>query len=284
MSKPKKLYEALNRASSFLKEHGREEATARILMQHELGMSHASLLASMRDDIREEDYNRFWQQVEQLAAGIPVQHLTGTEEFFGRKFHVNQDVLIPRPETEELIEESLHLIKRHLPEVPSIADIGTGSGIIAVTMKCEIPQAHVAATDISPEALKTAVKNAQLHHADIRFELGDLTEPLSDTKWDMILSNPPYISYAEAAGLSDTVRDHEPHAALFADKNGLALYEKLANQLPALLNKPGIAGFEIGHMQGKAVENLLKDAFPEAKIYTKKDINNNDRMVFCLNL
>ena len=283
MSKPKKLHEALNGASSFLLEHGREEATARILLQHELGLSHAGLLASMRDEISEDQYSRYWNKIEQLAQGTPVQHLTGVEEFYGRTFRVNENVLIPRPETEELVEEALHLIELHLTAGnPTIADIGTGSGIIAITMKCELPDSQVTATDISAAALETAKLNAQHLEAEINFKLGDLTEPISESSWDVILSNPPYIAYTEAPELSDTVRDFEPHTALFADKKGLALYEKMASELPKLLRKPGIAGFEIGHEQGEAVEKMLKDALPEAKVYVKKDINKNDRMVFCI--
>src|SRR5690606_21437999 len=118
-----------------LKSKGREEAVARILLQHELGLSHAGLLSSMRDEMEEAAFERFWSKVEQHAIGIPVQHLTGTEEFYGRTFAVNEDVLIPRPETEELVEETLKLAAELFPDNrPSIADIGTGSGIIAITM------------------------------------------------------------------------------------------------------------------------------------------------------
>lgn len=284
MTEVKRVFEALNGASSFLKDNGREENAARILLQHELGLSQAGLLASLRDDMAPTAFQSFWRNIEQHAAGVPVQHLTGVEEFYGRTFTVNRDVLIPRPETEELIEETLQLAARYFPEKdPKVADIGTGSGVIAITMKCELPGAEVTATDISEAALETAKVNAQRLGARVDFKLGDLTTPLEGAKWDIILSNPPYIAHEEAAGLSDTVRDFEPHNALFADKEGLALYEKMAAQMPALLNKPGIIGFEIGHAQGKAVETLLKEAFPQAKIYVKKDINKNDRMVFCIN-
>ncbi|TWT27642.1 peptide chain release factor N(5)-glutamine methyltransferase [Planomicrobium sp. CPCC 101110] len=279
------IFEALNGASSFLKDNGREEAAARILLQHELGLSHAGLLASMRDEMENEVYKRFWTNIERHAAGTPIQHLTGSEEFYGRNFLVNRDVLIPRPETEELIEEALELISRNLPAKKiKIADIGTGSGIIAVTMKCEIPDASVTATDISEKALRMARKNAGRLKADVEFLQGDLAEPLGGSEWDVILSNPPYIAYGEAPELSDSVRDFEPHLALFADNNGLALYEKLARQLPKLLKKPGIIGLEIGYTQGAAVSGMLKAAFPEAKVYVKKDINRKDRMVFCINI
>ncbi|WKA54082.1 peptide chain release factor N(5)-glutamine methyltransferase [Planococcus shixiaomingii] len=284
MTKNKFVYEALNGASSFLKDNGREEAVARILLQHELRLSHAGLLASMRDEINEETFNRFWENIKRHACGTPVQHLTGSEEFYGRTFLVNEHVLIPRPETEELVEETLRLIGQYLPDKNlKIADIGTGSGIIAITMKCEIPEAAVTATDISVEALQTAQENAKRLEADISFVQGDLTDPLKDEMWDVVLSNPPYIAYAEAPDLSDSVRDFEPHLALFADNEGLALYEKLAQQLPNMLKKPGIIGLEIGYAQGAAVEAMLKAAFPDAKVYVKKDINSNDRMVFCIN-
>lgn len=283
MTKLKYVYEALKRASSYLEENGREEGAARILLQHELGLSYSGLISSMRDPISEQHFEKFWDNVEQHAKGIPVQHLTGSEEFYGRKFLVNSDVLIPRPETEELIEETLGLIDRYLTKKElAIADIGTGSGIIAITMKCELPEAQVVATDISQPALEVAAQNAERLNAEIEFRLGDLSEPIRDRKWDVILSNPPYIAHAEAPGLSDSVRDFEPHSALFAEKEGLALYEKMAEQLPKLLDKPGIIGFEIGYQQGPAVEKMLKDAFPNALVYSKKDINKNDRMVFAI--
>lgn len=284
MTDVKRVFEALNRASSFLKDKGREENAARILLQHELGISQAGLLASLRDELDPKIFERYWQLVDQHAKGVPVQHLTGVEEFYGRTFKVNEDVLIPRPETEELIEETLELATRFFrDQAPAIADIGTGSGVIAITLKCEWPEARVTATDISEKALQTAKQNAVRLGAEVAFKLGDLAEPLKDEKWDIILSNPPYIAHREAEALSDTVRDHEPHNALFADNEGLALYEKMAVQLPGLLNKPGIIGFEIGHTQGTAVSALLKTTFPQASIYVKKDINKNDRMVFCIN-
>ncbi|HSP22926.1 MAG TPA: peptide chain release factor N(5)-glutamine methyltransferase [Planococcus sp. (in: firmicutes)] len=284
MTDVRRVYEALNWASSFLKDKGREENAARLLLQHELGMSHAGLLASLRDPLDKESDEHFRRNIEQHAMGVPVQHLTGVEEFYGREFEVNKDVLIPRPETEELIEETLQLVQRYFPAGdPSIADIGTGSGIIAITMKCELPASKVAAVDISERALHTAKRNASRYGTDVDFKLGDLTEPILGSKWDIVLSNPPYIGYDEAAGLSDTVRDFEPHTALFADENGLALYSRMVRELPDLLNKPGIIGFEIGHAQGEAVKNMLKKAFPHAVVYVKKDINRNDRMVFCIN-
>ncbi|CEG21929.1 Release factor glutamine methyltransferase [Planococcus massiliensis] len=284
MTNRKYIFEALQGASSFLKSNGREEAAARIILQHELGLSHAGLLASMREELEEEKFREFWDKIELHASGTPVQHITGTEEFYGRSFRVNAQVLIPRPETEELIEETLKIAARYFPEGnPSIADIGTGSGVIAITMKCELPAAKVTATDISEEALAVAKDNAKRLNADVAFESGDLLEPIKERKWDIVLSNPPYIGYEEAPDLSDSVRDFEPHTALFAENEGLALYEKMAAGLPEIVDKPSIIGFEIGYAQGEAVRAFLKAAFPEANVYVKKDINKKDRMVFCIN-
>src|SRR5690606_10462109 len=192
-------------------------------------LSYAGLIASMREEMEEEKFREFWFKIEFKSLGTPIQHIPGSEEVYGRSFGVNEHVLIPRPETEELIEETLQLAARYFPTGnPSIADIGTGSGVIAITMKCELPAADVTATDISQAALNVATDNAKQLHADVAFKLGDLLEPIKDRKWDIVLSNPPYIGYEEAPDLSDSVRDFEPHSALFAENQGLALYEKMA--------------------------------------------------------
>ena len=277
------VYEALENATAYLKQHGREETPARILLQHQLGLDYSGLMASMRDKIDERQYDAFWENVEELIQGVPVQHLTGSEQFYGRTFSVSPSVLIPRPETEELIEHTLKL-KRDMfgQQEVQAADIGTGSGIIAITLKCELPEAEVMATDISEEALFVAERNAQALDADVHFTKGDLAAPLLGRKWDIILSNPPYIAHHEAASLADTVRDYEPHQALFADSDGLAAYEQLAQQVPALINRPGIIGLEIGSSQGAAVTEMFQKALPEARVYCQKDINKHDRMVFCI--
>ncbi|MDE0584611.1 peptide chain release factor N(5)-glutamine methyltransferase [Planococcus sp. A6] len=277
------VYEALEQATSYLKQYGREETPARILLQHELGVDYSGLVAAMRDKIEERQFEAYWSNVEELVEGVPVQHLTGVEQFYGRTYQVSPAVLIPRPETEELIEETLKL-KRKLfgTEEVQAADIGTGSGVIAITVKCELPEAEVMATDISEEALFMAERNAETLNADVHFAKGDLAAPLAGRKWDIILSNPPYIAHHEAPGLSDTVREFEPHEALFADSNGLAAYETLAEQVPELISRPGIIALEIGSSQGAAVTELFQKALPDARVYCKKDINKHDRMVFCI--
>ncbi|WP_328588564.1 peptide chain release factor N(5)-glutamine methyltransferase [Ureibacillus acetophenoni] len=273
--KHKTIFEALHWASSFLVENGRDENAARILLQHILQTNYSGLMMRIQDALSEEQIKLFEQYVIEHANGCPVQYITGVEEFYGRTFHVDESVLIPRPETEELILGALERIRRLFGSNSEVklADIGTGSGAIAITMKLEYPSASVTATDISEEALATANKNATGLNAQVDFRLGDLTEPIQNEKWDVVLSNPPYIAFDEAREMSEVVLEHEPHTALFAEENGLILYRKLAQSLPNLLNKPALIGLEIGYTQGEEVANFFKNSFPQAKIEIVKDIN-----------
>jgi len=200
MMKRNTIFEALNWASSFLVGLGRDENAARILLQHILQTNYSGLMMRMHDEITDDQFERLRLYVEEHSKGRPVQYITGVEEFYGRTYIVDESVLIPRPETEELIEGALQRIHRLFGDQPNIklADIGAGSGAIAITMKLEYPQALVTATDISEAALQTAQKNAEHLQADIDFRLGDLTEPISMENWDVILSNPPYIAFDEA--------------------------------------------------------------------------------------
>lgn len=274
--------EVLHWASSFLIEHGREETAARLLLQHVTGKSYSALMMAMHDPINAEQMELFNNMVEQHAQGRPVQYITGVEEFYGRTFIVDESVLIPRPETEELIVGALTRMRKLFGETPiRLADIGTGSGAIAITMKLEAPQLDVVATDLSESALATATKNAAALQADIAFRLGDLTAPIANEKWDVILSNPPYIAHEDLADMSEVVTAHEPHSALFADEDGLILYRKLAEQVGAIINRPALIGVEIGYTQGEAVAGFFREHFPQAVIEIVNDINGKERMVFC---
>ena len=278
-------FEALKRASSFLEENNREKEVARYLLQHVQKKNYSELMMTIYDEITPEAFKTFWEYVEEHATGRPFQYIIGQESFYGRDFLVNEHVLIPRPETEELIEEvkkrTAKLFESNKPI--KIADIGTGSGAIALTIKKEIPNAVVTATDISPEALTVAKQNSERLSVDVELKQGDLLAPIAEQKWDVILSNPPYIGAHEAESLSDTVIDFEPHLALFAEEEGLQLYRKMINQLPAIMNKPGFIGFEIGHEQGSAVQKMLQNKFPLAHVEVVQDINQKDRFVFCTN-
>lgn len=278
----KNVMEALDWASSFLVDNGREETAARIVMQHVLGTTYSAVMLHLQDTLTFEQSERFEKLIEEHASGRPVQYCIGSEEFYGRTFIVDESVLIPRPETEELVLATTNRIGQLFENrTLKLADIGTGSGAIAISMKLECPELTVVATDVSVAALATAQKNAQLLAADIDFRLGDLTAPLVGEKFDIVLSNPPYIAFEEAKEMSSIVLEHEPHSALFAEEDGLVLYRKLAQQLPALMNKPALIGLEIGYTQGEQVAEFFKESFPQASVTVEKDINGKPRMVFC---
>lgn len=278
----KNVMEALAWASSFLVDNGREETAARIVMQHILGISYSGVMLHLQDVLTIEQQMKFKELIEEHASGRPVQYCVGSEEFYGRSFIVDESVLIPRPETEELVLGTINrLDKLFNKQTLKVADIGTGSGAIAISMKLECPELSVVATDLSEKALMTAQKNAENLAATIDFRLGDLTAPLVGERFDIILSNPPYIAFNEAKEMSSIVLEHEPHSALFAEEEGLILYRKLAEQLPAIVNKPALIGLEIGYTQGEQVAKFFKNSFPQSIISIEKDINGRPRMIFC---
>ncbi|WP_342508448.1 peptide chain release factor N(5)-glutamine methyltransferase [Sporosarcina sp. FSL K6-2383] len=277
-----KIYEALQRASSLLEEKGLEPHTAQMLMEFVTKKSRVNLFADVRELLTEDQHQAFWDKTAELLEGKPVQYVIGEESFYGYTFKVDDNVLIPRPETEELVYGALERGRKIFPNKSiAVADIGTGSGAIAVSFKKEWPESIVTATDISEGALTIAKHNAIANDAVIDFRLGDLLEPIEQEKWDIVLSNPPYIAHEEAAQMSDTVLNHEPHNALFAEEDGLYFYRKLAENLPALMNKPFLIAVEIGYLQGPAVHKLFQDAFPTALVETVQDINGKDRIIFC---
>lgn len=278
----KKVFEALKWASSFLKEHGRDENAGEILLCHYMGVNRASLLASLRDELSLEVWSEFEAAVHLHGAGEPIQYIMGYEEFYGRRFLVNKEVLIPRPETEELIYYALQRVEKLFGEQKlCLVDIGTGSGAIAVTMKLERPSCNVIATDIAKESLLVAEKNAAELGADVQFVEGDLLSPfIGEQRFDVILSNPPYIPNGDIESMSVVVTEHEPHRALFAGDDGLDLYRRMMEQLPLVMKERALIGFEIGAGQSEAVSQLLKNTFPSAQVEVVYDINGKDRMVF----
>lgn len=280
-----KQYEVLNWASLFLEKYQRETRVAELLLQHHLGVTRTKFYTTMQDIVPANVLSVFEDDLFQHATtGVPIQHLIGTESFFGRDFLVNQDVLIPRPETEELVLQVINHAKERIKNTPpTIVDVGTGSGVIAVTLALEIPGATVYATDISDEALVVAKQNAMVHQADVIFLQGNYLQPVREVQLqvDLIVSNPPYISETEKKNLADTVIDFDPALALFAEENGLAAYKEIISQLPNDLTESGAVFFEIGYQQGEVVCELLKERFPNSEPVIVKDINKNDRIVIC---
>ncbi|MBG9785164.1 peptide chain release factor N(5)-glutamine methyltransferase [Shouchella lehensis] len=271
----KTVYEALNWASSFLRSHGLEEPAGEWLLRHHLKANRAALLASFHDDMSEDVWLAFKADVETLPSGIPVQHIIGSESFYGRVFSVSGDVLIPRPETEELVEAVLE----RLEGTERIVDIGTGSGAIAITLQLESPGTEVTAIDLSEKALNVAQENAKTLGATVRFKQGDLCQPVKRECFDVIVSNPPYIPERDRASLAEQVREYEPELALFAGDDGLAVYRRLATELLEHVRDGSLIALEIGAGQGNAVKQLFQEQFPKATIEIRFDINEKDRIV-----
>lgn len=283
MEKSLKQYEVLQWASSFLIANEREERIAEILLQHHLGMSRAAFYANMQQIISTDVLAVFKEDViNHIETGVPVQHLMGTASFYGREFKVNQHVLIPRFETEELVEAVFHSIRQKVKnEELIVADVGTGSGVIAITLKLLLPSLRIIATDISKEALQVAKRNAANYNVDVEFLEGDFLLPLLERKLvpNVIVSNPPYIKYSDREMLKDTVKDYDPELALFAKDEGLYAYKTIVSQAKAYRQSLKKLFFEIGYDQAEEVTNILHAAFPEAALSVLQDINKKNRIV-----
>ncbi len=287
--KAMKVYEALNWASSFLKKNDRDENAGELLLRHHMKLDRAQLFSRMQEMMPMEMQSSFIFNVHKHVAGIPVQYLMGKEEFYGRSFFVSEEVLIPRPETEELVVGVLDRVKKHFGagfegagEKLSVVDVGTGSGAIAITLALENSRLSVKATDIAGESLEVAMDNAEALEADVEFLQGDLLLPFieQDIKVDVVVSNPPYIPQKEYEGLSTVVKDFEPYRALVGGVSGLEFYERFMDELPKVLKERAIVAFEVGMGQGEDVKALLEKTFPHATVEVVLDINGKDRMVF----
>jgi len=211
-----------------------------------------------------------------LAAGLPVQYIVGNVDFYGITLKVNEDVLIPRFETEELVSKVIQYAANF--KNPSIVDIGTGSGAIAITLKKKLTSS-VTATDISKKALNVAKENALENNASINFKEGNLLEPLTE-KYDIVVSNPPYIAYDEE--IMDVVKNNEPHLALYAPNNGIYYYEEILKNIKKYLNDKYLIAFEIGKSQGKKIQELSKKYLDNEAII-EKDLSGRDRFAFIKN-
>jgi release factor glutamine methyltransferase len=242
-----------------LRDNSRRDAET--LLMHAASLTRAELLAHPTRELSAGQLTSFEAAVARRLRHEPIQYITGKQEFYGLALAVTPAVLIPRPETEHLVEAVLERIARTEPT--TIADIGTGSGAIAIALAAHLPLARVTAVDLSPAALAIAEANARTHGLDgrIRFLVSDLLEALPlDQRghFDAIVSNPPYVPFSDAPLLHPQVREHEPSSALFAGPDGLAIYRRLIPQAHDALKPGGLLALEIGHGQRDDLAALLK--------------------------
>ena len=258
--------------------YGEREARqiARIVVMELGGLCLTDLVAEPDKELGIDELDRI---IGELAAGRPLQYVLGHTEFYGLDFQVREGVLIPRPETEELVR---WIAESPAPDNPAVLDVGTGSGCIAVTLARLIPESRITAVDISEKALSIARENARRLDAKVDFRQGDALGELfpgQREQFDLIVSNPPYIPSQVIEGLEPEVKDHEPRLALDGEEDGLAFYRKIIEQAPDYLNSNGRIYFEIGAEQGEDMIRLMTDrGFSEVKVH--KDLAGLDRVVW----
>jgi len=256
------LRQALHAAVNQLEAAGISEPriSAEVLIFHALGCDRAHLYAHPERELTAAEQSAYYELIVRRASGEPLQYLTGHQEFWRRDFLVTPAVLIPRPETEHLIEETLALVAAFKigPRLKLI-DVGTGSGAIAVTLACELPEAEVHAVDLSPEAVEVARHNAERLGARVHFAVSDVLASVTrDASFDFVVSNPPYVGLNEADKVQQVVRDYEPHLALFAGEEGLNVIRRLIPQASEALRSGGWLLMEIGYSQAQSVMALLE--------------------------
>ena len=272
--------QAITKACLLLRRQGKEESLARFLLMYMLDESPQLFSNSLSEQMSKENEDKYFSLIEKhIKEDVPLSHLVGFEYFYDRKYKVTKDVLSPRMETEELIYKVIEYVKASNKNNFKILDLCTGSGIVAITLKKELSQfsIDVVASDISEEAIKVAKENAQSHDATIKFIQSDIFNNIAD-KFDIIVSNPPYIDRKDEVTMQDNVLKYDPHLALFAEEEGMYFYRKIIEQANDYLNKNGVIFFEIGYDQKDKIIKLADLNGYSAEVY--KDINGRDRMAF----
>ncbi|MGN1295524.1 MAG: peptide chain release factor N(5)-glutamine methyltransferase [Bacilli bacterium] len=266
----------INKAKQNINKEYVLEEDLRYLLQETFSLPPSDFVIGLNKEFEDEDFFLKWERVNK---GEPLYYILGKAPFFGRKFIVEEGItLIPRNETEELVLLAKNSILRKRYASPSIVDIGTGSGCIAITLSKELSYATVIGIDISIQALEVAKRNNELLEGNVNFILGDCLKEVKNKKFDVVISNPPYISEKEF--VSKTVLDYEPHIALFAKNNGLEIYEKIFIDLDEVLNYDGIALFEISPSLVNGLTSLIEKYLPLYTYEFIKDINGFTRFLF----
>ncbi|MDY0138339.1 MAG: peptide chain release factor N(5)-glutamine methyltransferase [Candidatus Izemoplasmatales bacterium] len=274
--------QVLSKAKQATRKHDKEASAAELLFLNFSGLEPTQLYLKYEEIMPKESEIKFLEALGlYLEKNIPVQQIIGHVYFYGHKFSVKNTALIPRFETEELVANVLIAYDEYFQGKPvRLVDIGTGSGCLAVTIKKEEPSIEVVATDISDEALTLAKENADNLGAKVQFISGDMLKPLIGQKFDIIVSNPPYIPNNEK--VDSIIYDNEPHIALFGGEDGLDFYREILQGAKSILNEKAIIAFEHAYDKSSLLQEIARENFPKAKIYTLKDMQKLDRMTFII--
>ena len=276
--------QAITRACLLLRRQGKEESLARFLLMYILDENSQQFTNNISEQLSKEKEELYFSLIDKhIEKNVPLSHLVGFEYFYDRKFKVTKDVLSPRMETEELIYKVIEYIKSINKNNIKILDLCTGSGIIGITLRKELESKSlkVVASDISEEALKVAKENAIMNEAEVKFIQSDIFENIND-KFDIIVSNPPYIAYNDKITMEDNVLNYDPHLALFAEEDGMYFYREIVENSKEYLNKDGMIFFEIGYDQREKILKLANENGFKAEVY--KDINGRDRMAILVRI
>ena len=260
----------------FAKQHIHSDH-AKILLAELLNKNPLELLTCLEETVPEETVEIYKKEVIALEEGKPLQYVIGNVNFYGNKFYINENVLIPRFETEELVEQTTEYIKKFFTEPVDIIDLGCGSGVIGLTLEQKVSTNSVDLIDISEKALEVTKVNKENLNSKANLIQSDMFENINK-KYDVIISNPPYIKTTEE--IEDIVLNNEPHLALFAGVDGLDCYKKIINNLPNHMKDKCLIAFEIGMTQARDITNLAKEVLGNIKVEVKKDLSGKDRMLF----
>ena len=276
--------QAITRACLLLRRQGKEESLARFLLMYILDENSQEFTNNISEQLTKEKEELYFSLIDKhIEKNVPLSHLAGFEYFYDRKFKVTKDVLSPRMETEELIYKVIEYIKSINKNNIKILDLCTGSGIIGITLRKELEfkSLEVVASDISEEALKVAKENAIMNEAEVKFIQSDIFEDINE-KFDIIVSNPPYIAYNDKITMEENVLNYDPHLALFAEEDGMYFYREIVESAKEYLEEDGIVFFEIGYDQREKILKLANENGFKAEVY--KDINGRDRMAILVRI
>lgn len=252
-------------------------AHAKILLAELLGKNPLELLINLDEIVPKEKEDLYKKEILALEAGKPLQYVIGYVNFYGNKFYINEKVLIPRFETEELVENTINYIKEFFTQPVDIIDLGCGSGVIGLTLEKKVCTNSVDLIDISKEALKITHKNCEKLNSKANIIESDFFTNITK-KYDIVISNPPYIRDDEE--IEEIVKNNEPHLALYAGKDGLDCYKKILKEVKPHLKEKSIIAFEIGYTQAEAITKIAQEELENIQIIVKKDLSGKDRMLF----